>query len=239
MLPLGLALGSFWKGGAQRWIILVLFFAACALGSKIELGSVSVPTPTGLLSALSPELGRSAHAYRMALGAVVGLSILLAPLGRKAFYSIGILALCWAEVGILRTRPLPLPALELQPEPYAEKLSHGEGPLLDLPLVGTACAPGPYHYALQGLVHDRPLLHSLRLGPEAYGRTSPHLGALQRAFSSPTCPADVSRFLRGLGVHSVVVHEDGRCPVETSTLSCLKEAFGEGEELGAHHWWAW
>ncbi len=239
MLPIALAILSLWKNGARRWMILVLFFSACALGSQMDLGAFSIPTPTGLLSKLSPELGRSAHAYRMALGAVVGLSILLAPLGRNSFYSIGILALCWAEVGLLRTRPLPLPALELRAEPYAERLSGGSGPLLDLPLVGSACAPGPYHYALQGLVHDRPLLHSLRLGPEAYGRTSPHLGALQRAFASPTCPAELSRFLRGLGVHSLVVHADGRCPVETSTLSCLEEAFGEGEELGAHRWWVW
>lgn len=239
MVPLGLGLVALWKKGSRRWMILALFFGTCALGGQMSLGSFSIPTPTGLLSALSPELGRSAHAYRMALGAVVGLSILVSSLAQKPLYSLGILALCWTEVGLMRTRPLPLPALELQQQEYAAELAARPGPLLDLPLVGSACAPGPYHYALQGLVHNRPLLHSLRLGPEAYGRTSPHLGALSRAFSSPTCPAEVSRFLRGLGVRSVVVHSDGRCAVESSTISCLTKAFGEGRSDGLHHWWQW
>ena len=239
MALLGLGMVALWKKGNRRWMILALFFATCALGGQMAVGSFSIPTPTGLLAALSPELGRSAHAYRMALGAVVGLSILVSSLGQKPLYSLGILALCWAEVGLLRTRPLPLPALELQQEIYASELAGDPGPLLDLPLVGSACAPGPYHYALQGLVHNRPLLHSLRLGPEAYGRTSPHLGALGRAFSSPTCPAEVSRFLRGLGVRAVVVHSDGRCAIEAATISCLTDAFGEGRSDGQHQWWQW
>jgi hypothetical protein len=216
-------------------LVLAGGFVLCSLGDSVVVGGSAFTTPVGYLSGLSSAFARSGNAYRFAAGAVVALSMLAAAAGQSR-WGLLILALAWGEVGLVRSRGIPLAVQKSPFEEYALQIQ-GSTPVLDLPLLSNQCPTAAYHYGAQAVVSGRPVFHTLRLGKEAYGRAGMPLEKLGLLLASESCVGELPGVLGAMGIGVVVLHQDVRCGLDEVAVRCLEEVFGEAVVEEGHRWW--
>lgn len=230
----------FWK--EQRRYKLMFFLSAlicinAAMGLAFTVNGASIPTLLGLMAKFSPTIERSASTYRMAMGGMVSLSVLAALAVRGPRSAILLVLLAWIEVGVVRTRGIPMRTAAVFVPDYTASLSSKTGPILDLPINDGACPEAVYHYALASTAHHRPLYHTLRLGPEAYGSFMATTPLISQVLAAPDCSTRLPELLKRLAPESIVLHKDTHCRVPTTAESCLDATLGPGQQQGQHVIW--
>lgn len=225
--------------GTRRpvWLALAAVFAVAALGEEVTVAGVTVPLPAAWYGSLSVALSRSANPYRLVLGAVAALALAAAFAARGPRAAVILAAAAWLEVGITRTRGIPLAAQEWVAEDAARALAGGSGAVLDVPLATPACPDVGWHYARQAMEHGRPVPVLLRFDWRAWGTLEPLGKRLAKTLSSPGCAERLPALL-GEGGFTAVVWHDHRCPGDPRARACLEEALGAPSEGAGVAWWS-
>lgn len=214
---------------ARPWRLVAVVLAVAALGEHVDVFGLRVPLPAAWYGELSTALSRSANPYRLVLGAVAALSLASAWSVRRAGPALLLVALAWGEVGLTRTRAIPLPSQPWAPNAATVALRGGVGPVLDLPLASPACPDVGWGYATQAMWHDRPVPVTLRFDWRAWGTLEGWAHRAARTLDSPDCDARLPALLDEAGFTAVVLHADARCPIPPRARACLDAAYGPGD----------
>jgi hypothetical protein len=212
------------RGSGEVWHAPWIGWAlpAAALFGRDRRGLASAAVLLAAACAPLPLPGGSA--YRMVAGVPVALAAAAAPFASgRVLLAVG--AAVAVESLALTGRTLPVPATQVSLE-RDSALAAASGPILDLPLAGTTCAPGAaFHYALQVADHGRPVPLLLPWGRPAYRDAPPTVRSLGKRLSSCSGVADA---LRDAGMATVVLHTHDCPPAEAA--ACLTRELGPARE---------
>ncbi len=208
----------------ERWAV-----AAAILLLALAFGESG---PFGFVVSLSSTIAASGTPYRFVLGAVLALSILVA----RTRWAPVVVLLSLVEAVRVDPRPLPFPLVEVETDASSAAIRTGQGPVLDLPLVGRSCREGAAHYLAEAGRHGRPTPLLLRSGDLAWGDNLGAQRALAAALASADCPTLLPPLLARYG--AVVTHGHGSCRLREPERACLEAVLGAPVTAGETAWWA-
>ncbi len=207
-----------------------------ALGETLAIGGYRMPLPWAAVSLLAASVAKSMSAYRMIAGAVVALAVAASAGPRRVAIALGLVALAWAEAGLVSARTLPVAAQQLHTDASRAALATGSGAVLD-PLAGPTCPTGTSHYLIEAASAGRAVPLLLTHPRAGYAAVPGLLQALARAWESEECPSRIRQGVARWGFTAVVLHHhDANCPVPPPLARCLEAALGPGETADGVTW---
>ncbi len=241
LLPAGLALFGALRRKAEPWAALVCAFVLLCLGPYLYLGGAYrsvegslVALPFLWLFEAIPLFGRISHAYRFAVGATLGLSVMaalaIAAMGARPGARLAVGALCLArlvESMALSPAVMPLPWSEVVERPVLAGMRSGA--VLDLPI--TLPVLSRARFIVDQVTHGRPVPFGLNdplptwLATNRYTRFLVVLERSRVALLPPQLPwldlvAGRAEAV-DLGLRYIVVHKDFYAPAEARKISAF------------------